>query len=197
MESSSLPELELPTIRLALAGDTAALTRLYASYHPLVLRTAERTLVRLRLADPSDELAAEVWLHLLEHGCRALRAFDPARGTFRGFMKMLAWQHALAVARRWKRHAFLEGASPSPEPLAPCATMALHHRMLLDRVLAAVPRVSPLDLTLLEEVLLWQTPVRELAPRLGCSTNALYKRNERLRSRLRAAGRALESRLHA
>lgn len=196
MPPSPAPELDLPTIRRALSGDAPALARLYLGYQPLVVRTARRTLERLGLSEAPSELAAEVWLRLLDHGCRALCAFDPARGSFRGFLKMVAWQHALAVARVWQRYAFHEESSPAAEPLeplTPCTITALHHRMLLERALAAVPRISPLDLTLLEEVLLWQTPMQELAPRLGRTARTLYKRKERLRMRLCAAAQQLES----
>ena len=187
MPSSSAPELDLPTIFRALAGDVPALARLYAAYQPLVLRTTERTLERRRLTDPPCDLASEVWVRLLEHGCRALRAFDPARGSFRGFMKMVAWQRADEVARRWQRRAIHEDPCPwaeGVEPPAPCATEALHHRLLVRRMLAALPQLPSIDLTLLEEALLWQTPMRELAPRLGRGVLTLHKRNERLRRRL-------------
>lgn len=195
MQPSPPPELDLPTIRRALSGDAPALARLYLGYQPLVFRTARRTLERLELSEAPSELAAEVWLRLLDHGCRALRAFDPARGTFRGFLKMVAWQHALAVTRHWQRRALREGQSlciEPFEPLTPCATTALHHRLLLDRMVAMLPRLTPLDLTLLEEALLWQTPVHELAPRLGRSIHTLRKRKDRLRKRLCAAAREIE-----
>jgi RNA polymerase sigma factor (sigma-70 family) len=192
------PELDLPTIHRALAGDAPALGRLYAACHPLVLRTAQRTLERLRLSEAPCELAAEVWLRLLDHGCRPLRAFDPARGSFHAFMKMVSWQQAYDVARRWQRRAFREDPCPWTEvlePLAPCATTALHHRLLLCRMLAALPRLCSIDLALLEEVLLWQTPVRELAPRIGRSAHTLQRRKERLRKRLRTAACSLDDEL--
>ena len=191
------PALEPSTIARALSGDVPALTRLYASYHPLILRTAQSTLVRLRLDDMPEELASEVWLRLIDRGCRVLRAFDPARGSFEGFMRMVAWQHALAVARRWQRRTRCQAAhlpeEPS-DPLTPCATTSLHHRLFARRTLAAVPGLTAIDLLLIEEALLWQTPAHELAPRLGCSVNALHKRNERLRTRLRAAACSIEAR---
>jgi RNA polymerase sigma factor (sigma-70 family) len=190
-----VPELALPVVLRALAGDTPALTRLYATYHPLVLRSAQRTLERLHLSDPPCELASEVWVRLLERECRALRCYDPARGSFRGFMKMVAGQQAYQVARRWQRRAFHEDPRPwgePTEPLTPCTTTALHHRLLLHRLLAALPRLCSIDLALLEEALFWQTPVPELAPRLGRSVHTLHKRKERLRERLRLAARQLE-----
>jgi RNA polymerase sigma factor (sigma-70 family) len=194
--SALTPALDDPTLLRALAGEPAALARLYVSHRPLVLRVARRILARRRLHDPASELAAEVWLRLLDHGCRPLRAFDPARGSFAAFMRMVAWQHARAIASRWQRLARCEPphAPGHPlEPVAPCAITALHHRRLVGRVLADVgPQLSSLDLTLLEEGLLWQTPLTELSARLGLPTSALYSRRARLRARLRAAARRLD-----
>ena len=117
----------------------------------------------------------------------------PARSALVG---VPLWQHALAVARRWQRRTRCQAAhlpeEPS-DPLTPCATTSLHHRLFARRTLAAVPRLTTIDLLLIEEALLWQTPAHELAPRLGCSVNALHKRNERLRTRLRAAAQSIES----
>lgn len=184
------PASELPLVLRALAGDVPSLACLYARHHPLVLRVAQRILVRLRLEEVPHELAAEVWLRLLDHGCRALRAFDPARGSFHGFMKMVAWQHALAVARRWQRRRLREEAlrrEAIAEPPAPCVMVTLHHRSILRRTLAAVPELTATELVLLEDALVGPTPARELAPRLGCSTATLYEHRRRLRARLRAA----------
>lgn len=196
MTPSSAPELDRPTVLHALAGHDPALARLYAAYHPLVLRVAQRAIDRLHLPDAPCELASEVWVRLLDRERRVLRAFDPARGSFRGFMRMVAWQHAYEVARRWQRRALHEApfscAAPD-EPLAPCATSALHRRWFLHRVVDALPRLEPLDLTLLEDALRWQTPAHELAPRLGCTTHALHKRRERLHRRLRNAAWQLEA----
>ena len=196
MTPSPAPELDLPAILRALAGDVPALARLYAAYHPLVLRTAQRVLERSRLPDTPCELAAEVWVRLLDRGCRALRPFDPVRGSFRGFLAMVASQHAFTVTRHWQRRALREQQSlqwEPLEPLAPCTTRALHHRLLLDRMVATLPRLGPLDLTLLEEALLGRTPMHELAPRLGRSIHTLRKRKQRLRRRLCAAARRIES----
>jgi len=195
MASSPASEPDLPTIQRALAGDVPALARVYVGFHPLVLRLAQRTLARLRLDDAPCELAAEVWLRLLDHGCRALRPFDPARGSFRGFIEMVAWQQALVIAQRWQRRALHERSFPPAEPsepLTPCTTTALHHRLLLDRMIAAVPRLTALDHTLLVESLLGQTPLPELAARLGHGVVTLRSRNQRLRARLRDAARTIE-----
>lgn len=194
--SAPTPELALPVVLRALAGETPALAQLYATYHPLVLRAAQSTLGRLRLSEAPSELASEVWVRLLDRRCRVLRHFDPARGSFRGFLRMVAWQQAYDVALRWQRRALHEDPRPwseSLEPLTPCMTTTLHHRLLLHRILAALPQLCSIDLALLEDALLWQIPLPRLAPRLGCKANTLHRRKARLRERLRAAARELDA----
>jgi len=132
----------------------------------------------------------------LDHDRRALRAFDPSRASFDAFLAMVARQHGHTIAARWHRRHMHESPELTGcllEPQTPCAITVLHHRQQLRRMLAeAKPRLSALDLTLVEEAMLWQTPVPELAPRLGFGLNALYKRRERLRARLRDAARRLD-----
>lgn len=196
MAPSPSPELALPVVLRALAGDPSALAQVYATYHPLVLRAAQHTLQRFHLTEAPCELASEVWVRLLDRGCRVLRHYDPARGSFRGFLRMVAWQQAYGVARRWQRRALHEDPRPwgeSLEPLTPCMTTILHHRLLLHRILAALPPLGSLDLALLEEALLWQIPLPRLAPRLGCKANTLQHRKQRLCERLRAAARQLDA----
>lgn len=198
MAPASAPELPLDL--RALAGDGPSLACLYASHHPLVLCIARRIVARLRLDEAPHELAAEVWLRLLDRGCRVLRAFDPARGSVHGFMKMVAWQHALAVARRWQRRGLREAAlrrEAPAEPPVPCVMVTLHQRLLLRRTLAAVPELTAIDLVLLEDALAGPTLARELAPHLGCSITTLHQHRRRLRARLRAAGRSIEGGLLA
>lgn len=184
-------ELDLPTLSLALGGDGPALARLYRRHHPLVLRMARRTLERFGLAEAPAELAAEVWLRLIDRGCRALRPFDPTRGSFSAFLRMVACQQGWVIARAWQRRATREAASAAAAPRSTCAVTVLHQRIFLERVLAAVPRISPLELTLLEESLVRRTPMPELALRLGYDVDVLRRRSERLRRRLRATARAL------
>lgn len=188
------PLLDPPTIHRALAGDARALARLYASYQPLVLRTARRILGYFPLAEPPADLAAEVWLRLLARDHRLLRAYDPTRGSFRKYLAMVVFSQGLIVAHRWARRAQHEVPSPSADHLAStrCEATALHDRLLLRRVLATVSPLTAVDLVLLEEGLLWQTHAHELAPRLGQPAGTLRARSHRLRARLRVAVEQLE-----
>lgn len=186
--------LDPTTLHRALAGEAPALRRLYASCQPLVLRSARRILGHFQLGEPPADLAAEIWLRLLARDCRLLRTFDPARGSFRRFFTMVAFHQGLAIAHRWARRMQHEVPSASIDLLASnrCEATAVHHRLLLRRMLAAAAPLTAVDLVLLEEGLLWQTPVPELASRLGQRAGTLRARSHRLRARLRVAAQQLE-----
>lgn len=181
------------TLHRALAGEATALRRLYASCQPLVLHSARRILGHFQLGEPPADLAAEIWLRLLARECRLLRTYDPARGSFRRFFTMVAFHQGLAIAHRWARRMRHEVPSASIDLVASnrCEATAAHHRLLLHRILAAAP-LTDVDLVLLEEGLLWQTPVPELASRLGQRAGTLRARSHRLRARLRVAAQQLE-----
>lgn len=193
MTPPPLPALDSITVDQALAGDPDAFARLYARYQPLVLQLARGVLVRRGGGESALELTAEVWLRLLERGL--LRGFDPARGSFRRFFKMVAWQQALAIAGRWARRRRYERSTPEepaePEPPSWAGVETLHHRMVLRRLVERA-RLSAAECTLLEECLLWQTPARELAGRLGCSVAAVHSHHYRLRVKLARAARKMD-----
>jgi DNA-directed RNA polymerase specialized sigma24 family protein len=186
--------LDPTTIHRALAGEAAAFGRFHASCQPLVLRAARRILGHFALRDSPADLAAEIWLRLLARDCRVLRTYDPARGSFRRFFTMVAFHQGLGIAHRWARRMQHEVPSGSVDFLASnrCEATAVHHRLLLGRILAATTPLTAVDLVLLEEGLLWQTPTRELAPRLGQRVGTLRTRSHRLRARLRVAAQRLE-----
>ncbi len=182
------PEPDVVTLRLALSGDAPALGRLYARHQRLVLGVCQRLLARAGLCEPASDLAAEVWLRLLEAELRALRGFEPARGSLRTFLAMIAHQHARVVVRRWQRRRQHERTgTQGHEPLTPCATLALHRRHLLGHVIGkAQARLPSRDLVLLEDLLVRQTPVPELAHQLGITPEILYGCHARLRARMRS-----------
>lgn len=198
MTPRPVPELDLPTTLRALAGDTGALARLYTCHQAQVLRVAQRVVERLRTHEGAAELAQEVWFRLLAHGCRKLRCFDPARASFERFLRMVAWQQALDIAHGWVRRQRREPLGPWQEqpiePSCPPEAEGLDDRQLLSCIIRDVsPRLAALDRTLLDEVYVRQTPVSELALRLGCSAVALYQRSQRLRARLCDAARRLDA----
>jgi RNA polymerase sigma factor (sigma-70 family) len=192
------PELDLPTTLRALEGDAAALSRLYVCHRAQVLRVAQRTIERISPHEEAAELAQEVWFRLLDHGCRRLRSFDPARGPFARFLQMVAWQQALTIVLGWVRRQQREPLGPWQEqplePSCPPEADGLDHRQILCSIIRDVsPRLGALDRTVLEEVYVKQTLLRELAPRLGCSKVALRGRSRRLRAWLCDAARRLDA----
>jgi RNA polymerase sigma-70 factor (ECF subfamily) len=70
-------------VRLAVAGDRRAFTRLYRELHPVVARYVAR---RVDSRADAEELVAEVFRRVVEH----LGAFDPARGTVRAWVLRIA-----------------------------------------------------------------------------------------------------------
>ena len=70
-------------VRLAVAGDRRAFTRLYRELHPLVARYVAR---RVDSRADAEELVAEVFRRVVEH----LRDFDPARGSVRAWVLRIA-----------------------------------------------------------------------------------------------------------
>ncbi|MCX4247388.1 RNA polymerase sigma factor [Paraliomyxa miuraensis] len=181
----------------ALAGDPRALHRLCAHYHPQVVGLSRRVAARHGLAEGEHELAQEVWSRLLARGRVRLRDYDPARGSFRSFLRLLAWQQAHAVAKRWARRRRCEQElarlAPVARPSAPPPSGAIESRQLLRLALDAAAPLDELDHRLLGEVLVVQRSVHELAPRLARSPSALYKRMHRLRARLVTEARRLEA----
>lgn len=70
-------------MRLAVAGDRRAFTRLYRELHPLVARYVAR---RVDSRADAEELVAEVFRRVVEH----LDSFDPARGSVRAWVLRIA-----------------------------------------------------------------------------------------------------------
>ncbi len=187
-------ELDPSELDRAFAGDPAALTRLYLRYQPIVLHAAKSVLCRWRATDAAPELAAEVWLRLLERGL--FRAFDPERGGFDGFMRMVAWQQALRIAAGWFRRREREPIMARAElPEVSCASEVdrFDQRQFLSRMLLTVsPPLDDFDRVLLQELYVNQRSACQLASRLGRSPSSVHKRNQRLRARLVRAANQID-----
>ena len=75
-----------------LAGDEAALERLYRRFAPAVFRSARRKLCNARLA---EDVVQHVFLLLWDHPER----FDAGRGSLRSYLLMLAHCHSVDLIR--------------------------------------------------------------------------------------------------
>lgn len=95
-------------------GDAAAWAELWRRYQPS-LSHAIRSLLGPRAADDLlvEQLAANVWVALWKNDCRALRAYDPARGSFAGYLRLHAKDEVLdwfrQRSRYEQRHQSLDG----------------------------------------------------------------------------------------
>ncbi|MCH9683499.1 MAG: RNA polymerase sigma factor [Deltaproteobacteria bacterium] len=191
----SSPELDTTIIMNALAGDASALSQLCVYYQPQVLRVSMRAAARAGFAEDGHEVAQEVWCRLLDRACRRLQYFSPCRGSFGPFLRLITWQQALSIvssrARRGHRDRALESEA-LVEQSAPCHATVVEARCLARRIVeVASLQLDDVDRRLLVEIYLGDASVQELAPRMGSSTAALYKRSQRLRSKLARAARRL------
>ncbi len=198
MNGSTQSELDIETITHALRGDPDALARLCVHHQPQVLRMATRAATRMGIADDAREVAQEVWCRLLEDGCRRLQYFCRSRGGFGPFIRLVAWQQSLTVAvvraRRAQHQRPLERGDLITDTRAPNHAAMVEQRYLVRSILdLASNRLDDMDWILLREVYMGEGSIQELAPRLGTTRAALYKRNQRLRGKLLAAVRRLQA----
>ena len=128
------------------------------------------------LRDAADEIAQDVWLTAV----RRLPAFDPAAGSFLGWLRGIA---ARVSANRFRRDRRRE-ALPSRRPTSTTADADIDRAERVAAVLAALPDNYE---TVLRAKYLDALPVAEIADNLGLSEKAV----ESLLSRARAAFREL------
>jgi len=118
------------------AGDEAALRELYDEFSPLVYGLAARVTRDWAAAeDISQEVFVRVW--------NDPRAFDPARGTWRGWLGILThrravdWVRRSAVGRRRTAEAAPPVAGPDPEEAAVAGSVAKSVQAAVDDLPAA------------------------------------------------------------
>lgn len=118
------------------AGDEAALRELYDEFSPLVYGLAARVTRDWAAAeDISQEVFVRVW--------NDPRAFDPARGTWRGWLGILThrravdWVRRAAVGRRRTAEVAPPVAGPDPEEAAVAGSVAKSVQAAVDDLPAA------------------------------------------------------------
>jgi RNA polymerase sigma-70 factor (ECF subfamily) len=94
------------------AGDESALADAYDTYAGLVIGVARRV---IRDEAMAEEVTQEVFTFLWEHPDR----FDPARGTLRGWLGVLAHRRSVDRVRSEVRRAHTETRVPVPGPVTP------------------------------------------------------------------------------
>lgn len=79
--------------------DPVAFAELYRAYDPHVRGAVAAWLRKVpRLLPYAEEIQSDVWVRLLAHERRLLRRYDPTRGSFRGFIRLVAIGTAFRAA---------------------------------------------------------------------------------------------------
>jgi RNA polymerase sigma-70 factor (ECF subfamily) len=148
------------------AGEEAALTELYARYGPLVYAVAVR-LVRDSAAaeDVVQDVFVQVW--------RRPASYDPAAGTLRAWLAMLARRRAIDAIRRSARQRRRSTAEPEP---APDPAEAAVRSALASSVRAAVGALPEAQRTAVLLAYAGGLTAREIAARLGVPEGTVKSR---------------------
>ena len=175
-------------VRLARAGDREGFTRLYARLAP-----ALHTWIDLRLSpsmrsriEPED-LLQEVWWRALD----ALKTYDPERASFRMYMFTItkrvfisALRRASTVSRAGLQLAGGLGATSLPASVTDVGRRVARDQVLAD-VIRALRKLGETDQAIFVHCGLEGQSAGHAAALVGLSRDAVLKRWQRLRERLR------------
>ena len=139
-----------------------------------------------------------VFLSLFEANGKALRAWDPERGSsLEGFVSLLALRQAVTILRNGRTTPWPDDPT-EPETLdATVGAEALPEEVVASReylglVLDAVrEQLSPRGLEIFEVLVVDQEPAEQAASRLGLTIDATYQWRSRLTKIVRQAATAL------
>ncbi|MCA9555329.1 MAG: sigma-70 family RNA polymerase sigma factor [Myxococcales bacterium] len=189
-----------------LAGDDEALARLVDLMAPVVhVRVARALRRRGREARGRDlrrdleDLNQEVFVSLFDHGGRALRAWDPARGLhFLSFVGLLSERAVGMQMRSLKRNPWTEdpldggslervtGVTPSPQA-------RVESRDLLHRIIDELQDwLTPEGRSYFQLLYVEDKSVAEVAETAGTTPQALYAWKNRLLKKVRQLRLALD-----
>ncbi len=190
----------------ALAGDASALGRVVDHLMPVVHARVTRVLYRYAgsargrdIRQEADDMVQEVFLALFDKDGKVLRSWDPARGmSLANFVGLVAQRTALQVMRSGRRNPWtedptlaetldVEPARDAPADRRVGARQAFD--VLLDRL---GERLSPLGMSLFQELLVRQRGVVEVAEARGMSTAAVYAWQGRLKKLVRGLASEVE-----
>jgi RNA polymerase sigma factor (sigma-70 family) len=133
---SSHPRWDKEVCERLVAGDEAALGELYDELSPLVYGLAARV---TRDWAAAEDITQEVFVRVWENP----RAFDPARGTWRGWLgtmthrRAVDWVRRSAARRRHTADAAPPIAVPDPEETAVASSVAKSVQAAVDDLPAA------------------------------------------------------------
>lgn len=204
--SRAVMEVSPELVERALAQDRDALRSLVDVLTPVIQARVARALLR-RAASSSgrnirqevEDLTQEVFVSLFAEGGRALRAWEPQRGlsllNFVGFLAERQVASILRTARRspWTEDPTLTEAFDGPAQEANVELRVESQQMLgalLDRL---KEELSPLGLSLFEQLFIHQRSVAEVCEQTGMSRDAVYAWQSRLGRLSRKLGAELMS----
>ena len=107
-----------------MGGDQTALAEIYDRYAALVFALARRLLQDESMA---EDVTQEVFVYLWDQPQR----FDPAKGSLRAWLALLAHHRSVDRVRREERRARSEARSPAVEP-APAGQAAVDDQLAMD-----------------------------------------------------------------
>lgn len=190
----------------ALSGDAVALGRVVDHLMPVVHARVTRVLFRYAgaargrdIRQEADDLVQEVFVALFDRDGKALRSWEPARGmSLAGFVGLVAQRTALQVMRSGRRNPWTEDPTLSetlevePAREAP-ADRRVQARELFDVLLDRLgEQLSPLGMSLFQDLLVRQLGVSHVAEARGMTTAAVYAWQGRLKKLVRALAAELE-----
>lgn len=195
-------KMDLDRIRLAINGDDpAAFRELYNTYGP-DLRYGVRRFIRKvpRLKPHQEDIMSRAWERLLGRERKLLRSFDPGKGTFTYFIRLVgantAWQEADRRGQPSLCSADVDVERMTSDSNGGDIERLIADRELLSQVDARLRKdLSERDLMLLEQVFILRRSAKEVAELLDMSVEAVWAATTRLRKKLEPVGKDLECEL--
>jgi RNA polymerase sigma-70 factor (ECF subfamily) len=193
-------------VERALAKDREALRSLVDVLTPVIQARVARALLR-RAASASgrnirqevEDLTQEVFVALFAEGGRALRAWEPGRGlSLENFVGFVAERQVAAILRTTRRSPWTEDPTLMEDLDRPAEDASAELRVLSQQMLNALldrlrEELSPLGLSLFEQLFVQQRSVAEVCEQMGMSRDAVYAWQSRLGKLSRRLGAELSS----
>jgi RNA polymerase sigma factor (sigma-70 family) len=183
-------------IREALARDPVSVRALVERLSPVIERRVASTLwqrtSRRDVRQEVKDMTQAVFLSLFEDEGKALRAWDPARGSpLESFVALLAHRQVISILRRGRTTPWpdeptddaqlgaADAEGPSPEMVVASRE---HLRVLLDRIREDL---SPEGLDLFQRLIVDEEPIEEVSGKVNKTQATLYQWKSRLLKRVR------------
>lgn len=193
--TDSLPTRRSLLTRLKNWDDREGWQRFYDSYHGLILSVVHKAGVH---GADAEEVAQEALVSVAK-GMKDFR-YDPARGSFKGWLKTIVRSRLVDFFRRQARRpaGMLDEARAVEESLAagPLNDLEAHYeqewnRHLLEQALHGLRRkIAPRQFVIFDLCVMQEKPVAEVAQLLGINRGLVYVAKHR-------AARLLKQRLEA